>query len=92
MRKNFSQDDETGCSLTNDEATSSDSFRALKKRPRLTTKEALDGVGDHDQEESRSTASIIASIERLQKGVITDVENASETILGICKLSRDKSR
>ncbi|XP_062077888.1 uncharacterized protein LOC133782578 [Humulus lupulus] len=48
---------------------------------------------DHhdDQTESRSTA-IITSLQRLQKDVIRDVENASNTILGICKLSRDQSR
>ncbi|KAM6553639.1 hypothetical protein CsatB_014401 [Cannabis sativa] len=90
----------------NDEATSS--VRPLNKRPRLTGEDyrssatplASDAAHDEDdgrdrdhdgQSESRSTA-VITSIQRLQNDAITDVENSSNTILEICKLSRDQNR
>ncbi|KAF4392698.1 hypothetical protein G4B88_029437 [Cannabis sativa] len=84
------------------------SVRPLNKRPRLTGEDyrssarplASDAAHDEDdgrdrdhdgQSESRSTA-VITSIQRLQNDAITDVENSSNTILEICKLSRDQNR
>ncbi|KAF4346514.1 hypothetical protein G4B88_001092 [Cannabis sativa] len=80
----------------------------LNKRPRLTGEDyrssarplASDAAHDEDdgrdrdhdgQSESRSTT-VITSIQRLQNDAITDVENSSNTILEICKLSRDQNR
>lgn len=62
-----------------------DTQRPLKQ-PR--TGEAEDG----GQDESRSTA-IVDSLRRLQRDVVVgDEENASSTILGLCRLSRDHHR
>ncbi|KAL5548085.1 hypothetical protein UlMin_003316 [Ulmus minor] len=67
--------------LDSDDESTTESIRTLKRsRP---SKEG--------QSESRSS-SIISSVLKLQNEAITDVNQASATILGICKLSRDESR
>ncbi|KAG6637445.1 zinc finger protein CONSTANS-LIKE 4-like [Carya illinoinensis] len=86
-------DDETGCSslpeasravVAHEDVSDLDSTRALKRR-RISeanqTKRA--------QEESRSTA-IISSFRRLQNDRVVDGEDATATIIGICKLSREQ--
>ncbi|KAH7544236.1 hypothetical protein JRO89_XS15G0134000 [Xanthoceras sorbifolium] len=91
-------DDEIGCSSShmdsrataNEEAnTSTVSFRPLKQ-PRITTA----SEPDDGQAESRSTA-IINSLHRLQKQMITNDDggdDASATVLAICRLSKDEGR
>ena len=97
------QEDEIGCSsshigsrvTTNEEAnTSMSSYKPLKQ-PRITTT-ASEPVDDDDgQTDSRSTA-IINSLNRLQKQMITNDDGggdqASATVLAICRLSKDDSR
>ncbi|XP_015897222.1 zinc finger protein CONSTANS-LIKE 9 [Ziziphus jujuba] len=95
MRENadLDSDGEIGCcSLANDEATSSNSFRPLKRSRISEAFQSARGAEDHHrgQEESRSKA-IISALRRLQDNVITDDDHASATVLGICKLSRDQS-
>ncbi|KAJ6423327.1 hypothetical protein OIU84_024297 [Salix udensis] len=87
-------DDEIGCSSphnlrggimsSNEEGNSSSSSRPWKQA-RTSVNVEEDG-----QAMSRSTA-IIDSLKRLQKDLVTNGENASAAILGICKLSRDQS-
>lgn len=74
-----------------DEATSSGSFRSVK-RPRLGEDYRSVAQDDDGQTESATSTAIISSLQRLTKDAITDVDDASATILGICKLSRDQSR
>ncbi|EEF36632.1 zinc finger protein CONSTANS-LIKE 4 [Ricinus communis] len=91
-------DDEIGCSSSqmdsgrisgNDEGNSLESFRKLKQRRRIRTEEEEEEDDHHDgQAESRSTA-VIDSLKRLQNEMVTNRDNASATILGICRLSRD---
>lgn len=85
--------DEIGCSsphnlrggiMSNEEGNSSSSSRPWKQA-RTSVNVEEDG-----QAMSRSTA-IIDSLKRLQKDLVTNGENASAAILGICKLSRDQS-
>ncbi|KAJ6753674.1 hypothetical protein OIU79_026499 [Salix purpurea] len=86
-------DDEIGCSsphnlrggiMSNEEGNSSSSSRPWKQA-RTSVNVEEDG-----QAMSRSTA-IIDSLKRLQEDLVTNGENASAAILGICKLSRDQS-
>ncbi|KAK2639273.1 hypothetical protein Ddye_027068 [Dipteronia dyeriana] len=98
----YSDEDEICCSsshigsrvTTNEEAnTSMSSYKPLKQ-PRITTA-ATEPVDDDDgQTDSRSTA-IINSLNRLQKQMITNDDGgdqASATVLAICRLSKDDSR
>ncbi|GMI63689.1 hypothetical protein HRI_000038200 [Hibiscus trionum] len=94
MRENqsFCSDDEIGCSSSlvgssNGEASSMGSSRLLQKQPRLA--EVNQSARNEDQ--SRSTA-IVGYLKRLQKNIIANDDDASATITGICKLSRDQSR
>ncbi|XP_031280109.1 zinc finger protein HD1-like [Pistacia vera] len=89
----FYSDDEIGCSTSqpcsraaaNEEANSSlSTFRPLKQA-RTTAEE------DRGQADSRSRT-VISSLQRLQKQMITNDGDASATILGIYQLSRDKNR
>ncbi|KAI9185244.1 hypothetical protein LWI28_005582 [Acer negundo] len=101
----YSDEDEIGCSsshigsrvTTNEKAnTSMSSYKPLKQ-PRLTTTAASEPVDDDDdgQADSRST-DIINSLNRLQKQMITNDDGggdqASATVLAICRLSKDDSR
>ncbi|XVF04062.1 hypothetical protein REPUB_Repub05bG0048700 [Reevesia pubescens] len=100
MRENpsFCSDDEIGCSSShlgsggsaNGEATSMELSRLLKQ-PRLNEVNQSARNQDHGETESRSTA-IISSLKRLQNHIITNDGDASATIIGVCRLSRDQSR
>ncbi|KAJ4726204.1 Zinc finger, B-box [Melia azedarach] len=87
-------DDEIGSSsqpgsrgVANDEATTSlSSFRPLKQPRTIAESER-----DRGQVDSRSTA-IVSSLQRLQNQIITNDGDASATIIGICRLSRNHSR
>ncbi|XVF19006.1 hypothetical protein REPUB_Repub11eG0073700 [Reevesia pubescens] len=98
MRENHSfhsDDDGIGCSSSNmgsggssnGETTSS----RLLKQPRLCEVNQSARDRDHCESESRSTARI-SSLKKLQKHMITNDGDASATIIGICRLSRDQSR
>ncbi|KAK1584115.1 hypothetical protein Q3G72_029909 [Acer saccharum] len=99
----YSDEDEIGCSsshigsrvTTNEEAnTSMSSYKPLKQ-PRITTTVSEPVNDDDGQTDSRSTA-IINSLNRLQKQMITNddggSDQASATVLAICRLSKDDSR
>ncbi|KAF5478771.1 hypothetical protein F2P56_005302 [Juglans regia] len=86
-------DDETGCSslpgasravVAHEEASGLGSMRALKRR-RISEANQTERA----QEEPRSTA-IISSLRRFQNDRIIDGEDATATVLGICKLSREQ--
>ncbi|KAK8527337.1 hypothetical protein V6N12_054555 [Hibiscus sabdariffa] len=92
MRRNlsFCSEDEIGCSSshvgsggTSNGEPSWTSRLAEVNRPARNQ--------DHGETESRSTA-IIRSLKRLQNHMIIDDGDASATIIGICRLSRDQSR
>ncbi|KAK8691252.1 hypothetical protein V6N13_074770 [Hibiscus sabdariffa] len=97
-RQSFCSDDEIGCSSSlvgyggssNGEASCMGSSRSLKQ-PRLV--EVNRSARNEEQSETkwRSTA-IICYIKRLQKHIIANDDDASATITGICRLSRDQSR
>ncbi|XVE80243.1 hypothetical protein DITRI_Ditri14bG0124000 [Diplodiscus trichospermus] len=100
MRDNLSfySDDEIGCSSShvgsrgssNGEATSMGPSRLLKQR-RLCEVNQLAGNHDHGEAEPTPTA-IISSLKSLQNHMITNDDDASATIVGICRLSRYQSR
>ncbi|KAF8414023.1 hypothetical protein HHK36_002022 [Tetracentron sinense] len=69
-----------------DEATSSGSFRPLKEQ-RRTLEARSTQVSAQDIAESTSAA-LIGSLKRFQQDIISG-NDASATILGICKLSKD---
>lgn len=77
---------------SDDEATSSGSFRSEKRRRLSEDYGSVRAQDDDGQTESSRSTAIIASLQRLTNDAITDVDSASATILGICKLSRDQSR
>ncbi|KAH1120982.1 hypothetical protein J1N35_004142 [Gossypium stocksii] len=92
----FCSEDEIGCSsshvgLSNGEASLSMSSTRVFKLPRLAEGNHSARNQDHDDSESGSTA-IISSLKRLQKHMITNDDDASAIISGICRLSRDQSR
>ncbi|XVF70427.1 hypothetical protein PTKIN_Ptkin11bG0160800 [Pterospermum kingtungense] len=99
MRENrsFYSDDEIGCcssyvgssGSSNGEATYMGSSRLLKQR-RLYEVNQSATKHDHGETESRSTA-IISSLKSLQKHMINNAGDASATIIGICRLSRDQN-
>ncbi|XP_065862197.1 zinc finger protein CONSTANS-LIKE 9-like [Euphorbia lathyris] len=106
MRANsadIDSDDEIGCSSyhiglerisNDDEGNSIASDRPLKKA-RRGEEEYQEEDDDHPndlegQGESKSTA-IIHSLKRLQTQLVMNRETASQTILGICRLSRSHS-
>ncbi|GMJ15927.1 hypothetical protein HRI_005261900 [Hibiscus trionum] len=100
MRENqsFCSDDEIGCSSSlvgyggssNGEASSMGTSRLLKQ-PRLA--EVNQSAINEEQGETKSTSTaIICYIKRLQKHIIANDDDASDTITGICRLSRDQSR
>lgn len=83
---------EIGCSsshktgggrLSNEKGNSLSSSRRPWKQARTSV-----NVEEDDQAGSRSTA-IIETIERLQRDMFTNGENASAAIPGICRMSRD---
>ncbi|PPE00838.1 hypothetical protein GOBAR_DD02115 [Gossypium barbadense] len=91
--------DETGCSSSqvssrgssNREASSSMESSRLLKQPKIAEINQSARNQDHGETKSRSTA-IISYLKRLQKHTITNDDDASATITGICRLSRDQSR
>ncbi|MBA0580231.1 zinc finger protein CONSTANS-LIKE 4 [Gossypium raimondii] len=87
----FCSEDEIGCSSSHGEASSSMSSTRLFKLPRLAEGNHSGRNQDHGDSESGSTA-IISSLRRLQKHMITNDDDASSIISGICRLSRDQSR
>ncbi|MBA0660915.1 hypothetical protein Goklo_012855 [Gossypium klotzschianum] len=101
MRESLSSwsDDETGCSSSqvssrgssNGEASSSMESSRLLKQPKIAEINQSARNQDHGETKSRSTA-IISYLKRLQKHTITNDDDASATITGICRLSRDQSR
>ncbi|TYH21292.1 hypothetical protein ES288_A04G032100v1 [Gossypium darwinii] len=101
MREDLSSwsDDETGCSSSqvssrgssNGEASSSMESSRLLKQPKIAEINQSARNQDHDETKSRSTA-IISYLKRLEKHTIANDDDASATITGICRLSRDQSR
>ncbi|XP_039012942.1 uncharacterized protein LOC120142261 [Hibiscus syriacus] len=97
MRENqsFCSDDEIGCSSSlagsggwsNGEASSIGSSRLLKQ-PRLAE---VNEPARNEEDGSRSTA-VVCYLKRLQKNIITNDDDASATVTGTCRLSRDQSR
>ncbi|KAK8584380.1 hypothetical protein V6N13_109778 [Hibiscus sabdariffa] len=80
----------SGGSSNGGETSSMGSSRLLLKQPRLAGSNQTARDEDQDETKSRSTT-IISYLKRLQKHIIAD-NDASATITGICKLSRDQSR
>ncbi|GMJ05186.1 hypothetical protein HRI_004187800 [Hibiscus trionum] len=80
----FCSEDEIGCSSSHVGSGGTSNGEA-------SSTSRLAGNQDHGETESRSTA-IIRSLKRLQKHMIVDDGDASATIIGICRLSRDQSR
>ena len=85
---------EIGCSsshkigggrLSDEKGNSLSSSRRPWKQARTSV-----NVEEDDQAGSRSTA-IIETIERLQRDMFTNGENAIAAIPGICRMSRDQS-
>ncbi|KAE8680172.1 hypothetical protein F3Y22_tig00111392pilonHSYRG00397 [Hibiscus syriacus] len=97
--RSFCSDDEIACSSSHvgsrgsssGETSSSMSSSRLLKQPRLAEANHSAINQDDGETESRSTA-IISSLKKLQKHMIIDDNDASATIIGICRLSRDQSR
>lgn len=91
--------DEIGCSSSqvssrgssNGEASSTMESSRLLKQPKIAEINQSGRNQDHIETKSRSTA-IISYLKRLQKHTITNDDDASATITGICRLSRDQSR
>ncbi|KAE8732145.1 Adenine nucleotide alpha hydrolases-like superfamily protein isoform 1 [Hibiscus syriacus] len=87
--------DEIGCSSSlagsggwsNGEASSIGSSRLLKQ-PRLAE---VNEPARNEEDGSRSTA-VVCYLKRLQKNIITNDDDASATVTGTCRLSRDQSR
>ncbi|KAE8691894.1 Adenine nucleotide alpha hydrolases-like superfamily protein isoform 1 [Hibiscus syriacus] len=101
MRENqsFCSDDEIGCSSSlvgsggwsNGEASSSMGSSRFLKQPRLAEVHPSARNEEDGEPKSRSTA-VICYLKRLQKHTITNDDDASATITGICRLRRDQSR
>ncbi|GFZ06529.1 B-box type zinc finger family protein [Actinidia rufa] len=74
--------------LENDEANFSSSRTSLKlRRPNESIQS--EGDKDHDKLGSRSVAMMVSSLKKLQRNTISDDDEASAIVLGICRLSRD---
>ncbi|PSS16255.1 B-box domain protein [Actinidia chinensis var. chinensis] len=74
--------------LENDEANFSNSRTSLKlRRPNESIQS--EGDKDHDKLGSRSVAMMVSSLKKLQRNTISDDDEASAIVLGICRLSRD---
>ncbi|KAL4279737.1 hypothetical protein GQ457_03G023730 [Hibiscus cannabinus] len=97
-QQSFCSDVEIGCTSSlvgyggssNGEASSMGSSRSLKQ-PRLVKVNRSARNEEQSETKWRSTA-IICYIKRLQKHIIANDDDASATITGICRLSRDQSR
>ncbi|KAE8681057.1 Adenine nucleotide alpha hydrolases-like superfamily protein isoform 1 [Hibiscus syriacus] len=91
----FCSEDEIACSSSHVGSRGSSNRESSSSMSNFTTRllEANHSAIDQDdgETESRSTA-IISSLKSLQNHMIIDDNDASATIIGICRLSRDQSR